>query len=331
MVVIKILLITEPTTHPEFDTTNELYNIIAENPRFSGFHLPAHAVALKKTLEVVPLSKELQYAEFLKLNEAPKQAMNLSEFDLVFDRTDKPRPPQFLETLAHWESSSRFVNSPSGLMKVAPHHFFMNIASRHIKLMALSNNATEFGQFSKDYPHFVAKAENTYGGKGVFQLRYENAEWLVENLVHGTAKAQSISEAYTWIQSYYPGPLLLRPFLRNVTQGDKRVLVVGDKIYGGYVRRNESGSWVQNITSGAKAFVAEVSTHEQKVIHDTAPQFVKLGIHTLGYDFIQDDLGQWQLSEINAGNIGGYGRLAALRGQPIYNQLLNDLELLAHS
>ncbi|MEL6816582.1 MAG: hypothetical protein AAFP03_17500, partial [Cyanobacteria bacterium J06598_3] len=44
-----------------------------------------------------------------------------------------------------------------------------------------------------------------------------------------------------------------------------------------------------------------------------------------GYDFLMDDDGTWRISEINAGNIGGFARLELLTGQPVMNRLIDWL------
>ncbi len=49
------------------------------------------------------------------------------------------------------------------------------------------------------------------------------------------------------------------------------------------------------------------------------------GLHTLGYDFLLDDQGSWCISEINAGNIGGFARLEQLTGKPIMKKLIDWL------
>ena len=114
-------------------------------------------------------------------------------------------------------------------------------------------------------------------------------------------------------------------FLKNIGAGDKRVHVVDGEIYGGYIRQSTTGSWVHNITSGAKGVPATVTTREKEIVLNTVSYFQERGVFTLGYDFLQDDDGQWILSEINAGNIGGYDRLEKLSGQPVISRLVDWL------
>ncbi len=52
------------------------------------------------------------------------------------------------------------------------------------------------------------------------------------------------------------------------------------------------------------------------------PVYQALGLFTLGYDFLMNGDGTWLLSEINAGNIGGYWILEELSGEPVYERLI---------
>lgn len=90
------------------------------------------------------------------------------------------------------------------------------------------------------------------------------------------------------------------------------ILVVEDQIYGAYIRRSSGNTWVNNISQGGYAELCEVLPHEEEIIRKTAPEYNSRGMMTLGYDFLQNDKGVWTLTEINAGNIGGYNRLEDL-------------------
>lgn len=166
----------------------------------------------------------------------------------------------------------------------------------------------------------------SYGGKGVFRIFRKGDQFEVNNVSTGTLLLKSLDEVIEWLLARDRDPFQLCRYLKNVTAGDKRILVVGSEIYGGYLRKSPSGSWIQNVTSGGQAFPATVTEGERLIIERTAPAFQELGVFTLGYDFLLDDDGEtWLLSEINAGNIGGYGRLQLTSGLPVYGRLLEWL------
>ena len=58
----------------------------------------------------------------------------------------------------------------------------------------------------------------------------------------------------------------------------------------------------------------------------TCGLFHERGLFVLGYDFLQDDSGEWILSEVNpGGNIGGYTSLERTRGPGAFRPLLDWL------
>jgi glutathione synthase len=170
------------------------------------------------------------------------------------------------------------------------------------------------------------KKNSSYGGKGVSRIWNNASVWLLE---HSNGEKRSFSTPELLLETLFSedsDPYEFVRFLKNVTHGDKRVIVVDGKILGGYLRCSSTGGWIQNITAGGTAHAAEVSEHEENVVAATWPEYACRGVRTLGYDFLLDDDGlTWILSEINAGNIGGYGRLEQLSGKPIYDQLFECL------
>lgn len=181
----------------------------------------------------------------------------------------------------------------------------------------------EIRLFMEKHREIVVKREISYGGKGVYRVSFSEAGVEVDNVVEGKSAYASLDEAISHLLALDEEPLQLVRYLKNGSYGDKRVLVVGDQIFGAFLRRSGSGHWVHNITSGGKFERATISEKERDIIAATLPHYHAEGVFTLGYDFLMDDDGSWTLSEINAGNIGGYGRLEQLTGEEVYNRLIS--------
>ena len=102
-------------------------------------------------------------------------------------------------------------------------------------------------------------------------------------------------------------------------------MVVDGEIYGSYLRRSKSGHWVNNVSADGECTLVDISIEERDAIAHTVGHYQRMGLHTLGYDFLMDDDGTWRISEINAGNIGGFARLELLTGRPVMDRFIGWL------
>jgi glutathione synthase/RimK-type ligase-like ATP-grasp enzyme len=106
--------------------------------------------------------------------------------------------------------------------------------------------------------------------------------------------------------------MLLMRYLPRVVEGDRRVIVVDGDIYGAYLRKSSDGDWIQNVSFGAGCELVPVDIGDRRIGDATHGPYRDAGIHVLGYDLLWDDNGDWRISEINAGNIGGLFRIEYL-------------------
>ena len=160
------------------------------------------------------------------------------------------------------------------------------------------------------------------GGKGVFKIWYESHQFKVDNAIAGTRSFENFAAVMAYLTQGQVEPPLFCRFLNRTDAGDKRVVVVDGEIYGSYLRRSKRGHWVNNVSIDGECTLADISTEEVAAIEATVKHYQAMGLHTLGYDFLMDDDGTWRISEINAGNIGGFARLELLSGQPMMDRLI---------
>lgn len=325
-----LLCLTTPITHPEFDTTVELYNRLASDSRIRLFHGPATSVTStlitpQPRLKVAPIEAPLTYAQFLALDEYARQDMLLADIDLVYCRTDQPYPVGYLEALTSWEGNILFVNRPSSLQETKPKAFCSQMASDFLPPHVMTRKIAEACDFLAKWGTIVCKENLSYGGKGVYRVFKEDKQFACQFATAKPVLYPSPQQLFQDLFSNTSEPYQLVRYLPLVTAGDKRVLVVGEEVYGAYLRKSATGEWIQNITAGGKAEKATLTEKEEQIIATTLPEYLQRGVHTLGYDFLMNDDETWVLSEINAGNIGGYGRLSQVTGIDYYPRLIDWL------
>ncbi len=324
----KLLSICDPTQYksPPLDVPNFYYRLSVDS-RIEFYHIPTPQVFRKLLPKVraVSSSGKLDYDRFLALNENNSQWINLQDIDVVFCRTLKPFPSGYLDRLTMWEKYTKFVNRPSSKKSQIKPDFLLNIAQDYIPEGIVTQEWTEALAFFEKFSAIVAKQANSCGGRGVFKIWYQNGVFYVDNFIAGERTFDRFSEVMNYLQGGQTEAIQFYRYLNRTDAGDKRVVVVDGEIYGSYIRRSKSGHWVNNVSHDGECILADITKDESDAIKHTVKYYQELGLHTLGYDFLLDDDGTWRISEINAGNIGGFARLELLTGKPVMNRLIDWL------
>ena len=331
-----ILLICNPKNYQDSSSdVPKFYREISQRHDLNLFHTSPDLVMKKRNLLdhilAIKITHKLNHQEFLNLAEQTKELYPLQQFDLVFCRTLKPFPQGYLDRLSSWEKSTKFVNSPSRKKEQITADFLLKVAKNWIPETIVTDDWQEALTFWEKHQTIVAKQVNSCGGRGVFKIWYEQNLFQVDNFQRGLRSFTHFSEVINYVRGTTQAPLQLVRYLSQVNQGDKRIIVVNGEIYGAFLRRSKTGHWVNNISGDGECILAEISDFEKNAIADTIGAYQKRGLHSLGYDFLQDDDGTWRISEINAGNIGGFARLEELTQATVMERFIDWLIFFAKS
>ena len=325
----KLLCICEPSHYnrPALEIPI-FYQRVAQDQRVDFFHTSVDNVLKYENdsgkIKVVSVPADLNYEKFLNLNSQTEIEYNLENFDLVFCRTLKPFPPGYLDKLRSWEKSTSFVNSPTGIQQQISPEFLLKSAD-YTPPIIVTKDSKEAEDFLIKHHTIVAKQSNSCGGKGVFRIVQKDDLFEIDNLLKNTKELFSFPEVIDYVSDTSNEPIQFMKYLSGVTAGDKRIVVVDGEIYGAYIRRSQSGHWVNNVSGDGECHLATISDEEKRAVNNTVSHYRNLGLFTLGYDFLLDKKDTWRISEINAGNIGGFARLEMLTGKPILYQFITWL------
>ncbi|WP_170110580.1 ATP-grasp domain-containing protein [Flavilitoribacter nigricans] len=237
------------------------------------------------------------------------RAIQLQDYDAIFLRLPPPLDNGFLRFLTTHFPNQKIINRPSGLMKTANKAFLLNFPEICPE-MKLCENAEDIRTFSKKFP-IVLKPLRNYGGKGIVKIQGEQVE----------VDGQELSlEDFLSSYEQAPEPYLAMKFLKNVNQGDKRIVVVNEQVLGGVLRLPPPGAWLCNAAQGGQATGTELTPEETRMAQVIGPVLQREGIAMFGFDTLVDDQGKRILSEINTLSIGGLPQMGALNGQPVVSR-----------
>ncbi len=238
--------------------------------------------------------------------------VNLTSYDLIWLRLPPPINTRFLDHLDEIFSNAVIINNPKGITQTGSKAFLINFPNISPP-MKICYTLKDIIEFKKSFP-IVLKPFREYGGRGIVKISND----LV---ISGTANWSFDEFAKTYNEN--PVEYLAVKYLKNVTKGDKRIVVVNGEILGASLRMPANDSWLCNVSMGGSSHFAEVKPEEVEIIKIINPKLAQLGIVMYGVDTLVNDDGKRILSEINTTSIGGLPQIAKKRNEPLVEKAID--------
>lgn len=284
------------------------------NPFFTGeLTSPLFGLTAKEGFDFDPLGTEWKTSE---------DTMQYTEADVVWLRLPPPADQDFFAHLTSFAPADAtkevpvVINNPAGILETGSkaflHHFpDFTAAVRRVQ------SKLEVQGFADKHP-IVLKPLQEYGGRGLVRIMNGKAEvdGQVYPLEEWLATANEEIEA---------GNYLAMKYLKNVSQGDKRILVVNGKILGASLRIPAPGNWLCNVSQGGTSVPAEIVPEEDEMIAVIAHVLLEKGIVIFGADTLMDDDEKRVLSELNTNSIGGFPQAEIQTGRPVLQQTIDGI------
>lgn len=267
-------------------------------------------------LEVLEIQPGFGYDESGQQFIATTTVSDLKNYDCILMRVPHPVSKSFLDFLAKEGSNSVIINHPHGIDKTSNKAFLLNFPTL-CPPIKLCHSIEAVLDFADNFP-IVLKPLKAYGGKGILKIQggilYEN------DLELKAIDFLNDHEDYIHKKGY-----LAMKFLDQVSQGDKRILIVGGEILGASLRIPAEGSWLCNVAQGGSSVSSEVEPEERQIIQQINPFLEKEGILIAGIDTLVGDNGKRVLSEINTLSVGGFENIQDQTGRPIIKQTIQTI------
>jgi len=240
------------------------------------------------------------YSLYIKERKNTK-AFTSNDFTTLWMRLDPPVTDKFLQFIQTTFLNTLMINSPQGIIETSSKEFLLNYLDICPE-MKLCSSIKDIESFAKKFP-IVIKPLNDFGGNGLCRLN--NDIGYIEDHRTSAKKVKSFLKNKIELGEKF----LAVKFLKNITKGDKRVLVVNSKIVGVLNRIPSNESWLANLSQGATSEITKISDMDKKVASILSTDLLKKGISVFGFDMILDDSNNGVLSEINTLNVGGFSQV----------------------
>lgn len=310
-----ILIVTDHSTH---SATNSLYELAVAlsakngdvNIWVSSKGSPGNADFFNaqpgSTIHALLINPSFSYARSGLSYMDSLEIIDAHLVDAIIVRMPQPLDKEFLISLLQIVPPEKILNNPLGIIETSSKEFLLQVA--HLcPSTTLCQTLQQAVDLSREM-EIVLKPLYSYGGIGIVRLSTAyfwegDQRYPVIDLHHYLSDAQF--------------PMLAMKYLSNVSQGDKRTIVVNKKIIGSALRIPPDNSWICNVAHGGHATLAEANAEELKMEGELTPILFKKGVIMYGFDTLVDDNGKRVLSEINTLSIGGLGPMSELSGKPL--------------
>ncbi len=321
----KVLVLTDHSGHSVQNSIYSLLNEMSNHPLCQNIDVASRGIAKNnaffsnmdiKSLYGVRIDSNFSYSENGVYFSKELKKLSLGDYDIIFMRLPRPITDEWLLWLDAHKNQAVIVNSPKGIIKTSSKEYLLSIPEV-CPIIRKINTVEDVIDFASQYP-IVLKPLREYGGKGVVKVVddkiYDGNEEYDRDTYLESIKESIAAEGYIGMK-----------YLKNVSQGDKRILVVGGEILAASLRLPAEGSWLCNVSQGGRSIGADITSEELKIIRTISPQLIKEGILIYGADTLVDDDGKRVLSEINTLSIGGFPQAQKQTGMPIIKQTIDKI------
>ncbi|MFK7982924.1 MAG: RimK family alpha-L-glutamate ligase [Saprospiraceae bacterium] len=314
----KLLVLTDHSNHSGENSLYALVQSMRNHPRCAQIDVASRGNDINhfffnrlipKWIFVNKVMADFSFHSKGKYFQENTRRENLAFYDAIWLRMPPPLSGEFLAFLTQAFPNQLIINNPDGIYQTGSKEFLINFPQL-CPPMQICRTIEDIIQFKNQFP-IVLKPFRDYGGKGIIRID-GNTIW--------DGKTQKIFKEFASQYKEKQIPYLGVKFLKNVGQGDKRIVVVNGQIIGASLRLPAKDSWICNVAQGGSSNKTKVSDEEVKIIQEIDPILAKMGIAMYGVDTLVGDDGKRVLSEINTTSIGGLPQIARMEGKPLVKQ-----------
>ena len=292
--------------NPETDTSVFLANEI-QNKDYKIFYYDP------KNLSVIN-SKVIASGFFIKFNYKDKkffkilkkQKLDLTKCKFILIRQDPPFNLEYISAtyiLDTIKDKVKILNNPTSIRNVSEKLYSV----RYQKFMPstiFTQNINEIKNFFKVHKKVIIKPIHSYGGNDIHLLNRFNSKFINQ-----------------FIKKH--DHIMCQKFLPKISKGDKRVFLINGKVCGAISRVPKQGSFLSNMSKGAKPISIELTNIEKKVSKLIAKDLKQENIFFAGIDFIDQKLN----GDINVTSPTGLKTLYDLSGINLAKTFWDELKV----
>ena len=293
------------TLNPVTDTSVFLANEIQN--KYKIFYYDPKDLSIKN-------AKVIAKGFFIKFNYRNKkfykiikeQTLDLTKCKFILIRQDPPFNLEYISTtyiLDFIKNKVKIINNPTSIRNMSEKLY----SARYLKYMPdtlFSQDINEIKNFIKKHKKVIVKPIHSYSGNDIHLLNKFNSK-----LINKYIKKHD--------------HIMCQKFLPKINKGDKRVFIINGKVCGSISRVPKKGSFLSNMSKGAKPININLTKLENKISKLIAKDLKKENIFFAGIDFIDQKLN----GDINVTSPTGLKTLFDLSGKNLAKTFWKELKV----
>ena len=283
--MIKLGIVMDPISEINIKKDSSFAMLMAAQDRgYQLFYMEMADLAMVNGVAMAnmrPLTVINEASKWYELGEAVDTPM--SELDVILMRKDPPFDTEFIYATYMLERAEEqgvlIVNKPQSL-RDANEKLFTAWFSEFTPETIVTRDAKRIRAFHQAKGDIILKPLDGMGGTSIFRVKQDdpNLGVIIETLT-------SYGQQYAMAQAFIP----------EITQGDKRILVVdGEPVPYALARIPMKGETRGNLAAGGSGVAQPLSDSDWAIARAIGPELKKRGLIFVGLDVIGD-----KLTEIN--------------------------------
>jgi glutathione synthase len=232
-----------------------------------------------------------------------------SDIDVVLMRQDPPFDLGYITAthlLERIMDQTLVVNNPVSVRN-APEKVFVLDYARFMPPTLITRSLDEVREFQAEHGDIVIKPLHGNAGSAVFRIGADGANLAALTELFGQV----------WVE-----PFMVQAFIKEVSGGDKRIVLVDGEIAGAINRLPGKGEIRSNLAAGGYAEKTDLTERELEICEALKPELKKRGLLFVGIDVIG---GKW-LTEINVTSPTGIVAIDTFNGTDTGGMIWDAIE-----
>ena len=202
-----------------------------------------------------------------------KQKLDLTKCKFILIRQDPPFNLEYISAtyiLDTIKNKVKILNNPTSIRNVSEKLYSVRY-QKYMPSTIFTQSISEIKNFFKTHKKVILKPIHSYSGNDIQLLNKFNLK-----LINQFIKKHD--------------HIMCQKFLPKISKGDKRVFLINGKVCGAISRVPKQGSFLSNLSKGAKPINIKLTNTENKISKLIAKDLKKENIFFAGIDFIDEKL-----------------------------------------
>ena len=259
--------------NPLSDTSVFLAHEIQKKGYSVFFYEPKNLSILDTRVIASGFFIKFNYREKIFYKILKKKKLNLSKCKFILVRQDPPFNLKYITSLYILDTIKdkvKIVNNPTSIRNISEKLYSVKF-QKFMPETIFTQDINEIKKFFRLYKKIIIKPIHSHSGNDIHLLKKFKIKFI-KKLIK---------------KHYY---LMCQKYIPNIYKGDKRIFLIDGKICGAISRVPKKGSFLSNMSKGAKPLNTKLTKKEIRISRLIGKDLKKKDIFFAGIDFIDEKL-----------------------------------------